>query len=520
VVVRKLQGYALPILSGLLLALSFPKPAYSFLAWIALVPLIVSVTGRDGAVSFRYGFVSGLVFYLLSVNWIVGTMSGYGGLPYPLSILLLAALSGYLALYTGCFAWFVSVAGRRWAAAALAAAPFFWSALELARNYMLSGFPWNLLGYSQATNTVVVQIADTTGVYGVSALIVLTNAAFSGIVLAANRKTISIRKASLLAIAAALVLLSAKGYGRYRLAHPPEKNGNIKVALVQGNIEQFAKWDPAYQDEVIDTYTKLTLAAAETHPDIIIWPETATPFYYQDDELRRRVEELAKKTGTYLLTGSPSFRKNPDGTFTDYNSAYLISPEGVTVGRYDKMHLVPFGEYVPLKKLLPFVSKMVTSIGDFGTGADYTVIRAGRGSFGTAICFEAIFPELVRMFPLGGANFIVNITNDAWFGKSAAPYQHFDMALMRAVENRRTLVRAANTGVSGFVDPEGRVMARTEIFTRGYVVKDIYLVGEKSFYTLHGDIFAYACAGISLIFLVLILSRRGYNIKAKSGHKS
>jgi apolipoprotein N-acyltransferase len=514
-VVSRLQGYALPVLSGILLALSFPKTSYWALAWVSLVPLIVSVSGRDGATSFKYGLAAGMVFYLSSIYWIVGTMTGYGGLPYPLSILLLVALSCYLALYTGLFAWLVTFTGRLGTVTALAAAPFFWCALELARNYMLSGFPWNLLGYSQSPQITVIQIADSTGVYGISALIVLVNAALAGIVLAISRKGVAWKKAAVLALAAVLVTASAVGYGHYRLSHPPDKSGTIKVALVQGNIEQFAKWDPAYQDEVIDIYSKLTMAASASHPDIIIWPETATPFYYQDDELRRKVEALAKNAGAYLLTGSPSYKVNKDGTFTDYNSAYLITPGGITVGRYNKIHLVPFGEYVPLKKLLPFVSKMVTSIGDFGTGTKYTVLNAGKGSFGTAICFEAIFPELVRMFPLGGADFLVNITNDAWFGKSAAPYQHFDMALMRAVENRRTLVRAANTGISGIVNPEGEVTAKTDIFTRGYIVRDVGLVKDKSFYTLHGDLFAFACVGISLVFIVLILVRRGYNIKKK-----
>ncbi len=515
-----LRRYLPAFISGILLAASFPRPGLGVAAWAALVPLFLSVSKAGPGDSLKRGFVAGLTFYLLSIYWIAGTMSGYGGLPRLVSIALLVALSAYLALYFGAFAWLLSKTESSLRIPAVIAAPVYWSALELLRNYLLSGFPWDQLGYSQSPYPLVIQAADVTGVYGLSAAIVFVNAALAGIILAARDKNRPRIPAIAGAAAAVIVVSALLGYGHYRLSHPPVKNGRFKVALVQGNIEQFAKWDPAYQDEVFDTYRTLTLEAARERPGIIIWPETATPFYYQDDAHREPLEMLAVEAGTYILTGSPAFVANPDGTFTDYNSAFLISPQGKTVGRYDKMHLVPFGEYVPLKKLLPFVSKMVTSIGDFGTGTGYTVMHASRGSFGTAICFEAIFPELVRMFALDDADYLVNITNDAWFGDTAAPYQHFDMAIMRAVENRRTLVRAANTGITGIINPSGIVTAKTGIFTRGYIVRDIELVDEKSFYTLHGDLFAYACAGIALVFLVLILKHPGYNkkkTKAKGG---
>jgi apolipoprotein N-acyltransferase len=277
----------------------------------------------------------------------------------------------------------------------------------------------------------------------------------------------------------------------------------MEIALVQGNIEQAHKWDPAYQREVFDTYRAMTLEAAKKRPDLIIWPETATPFFWQDEELRAQLVDTVKDAGTWLMTGSPSVEKSPDDRVVDYNSAYLLSPDGRETGRYDKMHLVPFGEYVPLKRLLPFVSKMVTAIGDFGTGEQYTVLKTDKGSFGTAICFEVIFPELVRQFALNGANFLTSITNDAWFGVSAAPYQHFNMAVFRAVENRRALARAANTGITGIILPTGAVQARTGIFERTTLEGRIPLMGELTFYTRHGDVFAYICVVISVLIIAL-----------------
>lgn len=503
------SGYVLPVISGILLALSFPMMDLSFLGWVALVPLIYSVKGKPQLTAFREGFIAGMVFFLASIYWVINTMYNYGGLNMFISLLLLVALSCYLALYIGAFAWGLSIVGGKSQAATIAFAPAFWVTLELLRNYLLSGFPWNLLGYSQHKYLPIIQVADITGVYGVSALCVLGSAAAAYMLALRGTKPAPYRLAAP-ALAVALIA-AALSYGHYRLKHPPHPDGSMKVALIQGNIEQFHKWDPAFQDEVFDTYKQLTWKAVKDRPDLIAWPETATPFYFQDAARGPELKEFVKATGTYLLTGSPTLQVLGDEDrprYMEYNSAYLISPAGETSGRYDKMHLVPFGEYVPLAKLLPFVSKMVSGIGDFGSGKSYTVLDAGKGRFGTAICFEVIFPELVRHFALGGADFLVSITNDAWFGRSAAPYQHFNMAVMRAVENRRALIRIANTGVTGIILPTGEVAARTGIFTACSVEGEIPLVKELSFYTTRGDVFAYACAAISAAMLAAFAFRR------------
>lgn len=508
---NRASGYFLPVLSGILLALSFTEPGTGIIAWVSLVPLLVSLRGKGRAASFRMGFASGLAFNLIGISWLVNTMTGYGGLPYPVSLMLLVLLSGYLALYFGAFGWLASVAYEKSGTLAVFLLPAFWAALELARNYLFSGFPWNLLGYSQTGYLYVVQVSDLTGVYGVSALLVLANAAVAGLVQPLAARTMPSGRAAAAAGVSALVVASALGYGQYMLGHQPPSSGTLKVALLQGNIEQFAKWDPAYQSEVFDTYRRMTEATATEKPDLIVWPETATPFYFQDVDWNLALMDVARESGTYLMTGSPSMETLPDSHITDYNSAYLLSPAGTVAGRYDKVHLVPFGEYVPLKRLLPFVSKMVAGIGDFRGGTSYTVLKTPKAAFGTAICFEVIFPELVRQFPLEGADLLTSITNDAWFGVSSAPYQHFAMATMRAVENRRTLIRAANTGITGVILPSGAVSARTDIFTRGYIMREVPLVSSLTFYTRHGDLFAYFCAAITVVFLVSSSGSGVYN---------
>ena len=505
---KVLKGLALPALSGILLSLAFPKADISLLAWVAFIPLLYSIDEKRPGRAFMEGFAAGLVFYLVSVRWVINTMYNYGGLGLAVSIILLVALSAYLALYFGVFTMLYSAARSEFPSISVLLAPALWVSLELLRNYALSGFPWNLVGYSQHANLPLIQISDITGVYGVSALVILINAAVTDMifVMAGDRPVASRR---LIAPFASLLILGmAVSYGHWRLIKLPMSSGSMKVSLVQGNIEQFHKWDPVFQQEVFDTYKTLTAAAAESKPDLIIWPETATPFYFQDGLERPKLEEAARSAGTWLMTGSPSIDSAGDGKVIEYNSAYLISPSGQEAGRYDKTHLVPFGEYVPMKALLPFVSKMVTGIGDFGCGRSYTVFHTGKGAFGTAICFEVIFPDLVRKFALEGADFLASITNDAWFGDSAAPYQHFDMSVFRAVENRRTLVRAANTGITGIVLPSGRVARETEIFTRGSITDDIPLMNYMSFYTLHGDVFAYACAFVSSIFSCIVIIRR------------
>jgi apolipoprotein N-acyltransferase len=370
----------------------------------------------------------------------------------------------------------------------------------------------------------VIQIADLTGVYGVSFLLVLSNVAVAQMV----KVLINLRgsKAYLrqmwnpLWAGGALISL-ALIYGSVRLSMLSDQpaSGSLKVGLIQGNINQAQKWDPAYQQETLEIYKELTrqaLGSASTRNkgkplDLIVWPETATPFFFEQEQVYREgLKAFTQDLQTPLLFGSPAMSLTQADTitrwdsdrFTLFNSAYLLSDDGMPVARYDKIHLVPFGEYVPLSSLLFFVHKLVEGIGDFGAGTEFTVMETTRARFGVVICFEVIFPELVRPFVREGAQLMATLTNDAWFGRSSAPYQHFSMVVFRSVENRVPFIRAANTGITGSIDATGRILGTTELFVKTYLVHEINLKKIKSFYTLYGDLFAYLCGIITLATLV------------------
>jgi apolipoprotein N-acyltransferase len=271
------------------------------------------------------------------------------------------------------------------------------------------------------------------------------------------------------------------------------------VSIVQGNIEQSIKWDPGFQERTIAIHNRLTREAGRG-ADLIVWPETAVPFFLREGgPLSQQVLDLAKEMQSYLLVGSPDRARDISSRY--YNSAFLISPEGKIVQKYDKIHLVPFGEYVPLKSLLFFVQKMATGIGDFSPGQAFTVFEAPAGRFGVLICFEAIFPDQVRRYVLAGADFLVNITNDAWFGDSSAPYQHLSMAALRAVENGVILVRAANTGISALVTPTGRIVKQSDLFVETVLSGTMARRSAETFYTRYGDVFAWGCGLISVVVL-------------------
>jgi apolipoprotein N-acyltransferase len=279
------------------------------------------------------------------------------------------------------------------------------------------------------------------------------------------------------------------------------QNAPLKIGLVQGDIDQSIKWDEAFQLETLNIYEKLSLRVAEDKPDLVIWPETATPFFFQDaKEYQPLIRDIPKKTNAYLLFGSPSY-KIEKNKVNHYNSAYLVSPSGELIGKYDKIHLVPFGEYVPMQDLLFFIGSLGEGIGDFKSGKEIFNFSLPQGKFGVLICFEIIFPDLCRRFVKKGANFLVTITNDAWFGRTSAPYQHFSMAVFRAVENRVFVARAANTGITGIIDPKGKILKEGGIFEPGTMNGTIRLSDQKTFYTLYGDVFAWACSAFSFFLL-------------------
>ncbi|MBM2838958.1 MAG: acyltransferase [Deltaproteobacteria bacterium] len=497
------KDLSLAALSGVLLALAFPMFDIELLAWIALVPLLFSINGKNPLQSIYLGITAGLVFNLILLYWIPVPITIYGKLPLPAGIVLLLLLASYLSLYTATLAFLVTFFRTRMGIPLVLSAPVVWVSLELLITYFLTGFPWGVLGYSQYLNLPVIQIADVTGVYGISFLIVVVNAGIYRVI-ERYMEGLSFRHGRSIWVAL-FVLLTAIGYGYWRLGSLGIRNPQsaIRIGIVQGNIDQDQKWDTEYQRETVDAYLALSRKVSEGGVDLIIWPETAVPLYFQMDETYKpEILKAAKEMKSYILFGSPAYEKDFDAV-RYYNSAFMISPDMKVVGRYDKMHLVPFGEYVPLKKLLFFVDKLAEGIGDFSTGDGIKTLKMSDAEVGTIICYEGIFPNLSRKIVKEGANLFVNITNDAWFGRTSAPFQHLSMYSLRAVENRVPVVRAANTGVSAFIDERGVVTSSTGIFERGYLKAQVYVSGSKSFYTRFGDLFAYVCAIATLVLLTV-----------------
>jgi len=367
------------------------------------------------------------------------------------------------------------------------------------------------MGYTQFNMLHIIQISDLFGVYGVSFSIVLSNAVAFLIYLCLMDKNWQGKKVQTKlaagAMAAFVVILSAIWfYGEWRINNIHELAGmspSSKVTIVQGNIDQAKKWDPAFQTSSTMKYIHLSSLSKDLQSDLFVWPETATPFYFMHDtELSKLVLKGIHEIGADFLIGSPAFTLK-NNKIEYYNSAFLVDAAGNVNGRYDKAHLVPFGEYVPMKKWLPFVNKIVEGVGDFHTGEKGRTIKWQKSSIGILICYEIIFPALSRAMVQNNASLLVNMTNDAWYGKSSAPYQHFSMSVFRAGENRRSMIRAANTGISGFIEPSGSVIETTQIFKDAVVTQKVPILQVETLYSRFGDVFAMACLGLSAFFIIL-----------------
>lgn len=491
-------------LSGLLLALAFPRVDLEGLAWFGLVPLFLAMERRP----YRSGFVAGAVFFGVILYWLNIAMTTYGRMHPIFSFAAYLLLVLYLSLFWGAATWAACRLKNRLDYPLPLTLPVLWTALEFLRSFLFTGFPWATLGYSQQNHLVLIQSADLFGVYGISFLLVLCNATLAGAAAACkNGKKLSFPRR---AVACTLVLFLLNwGYGQLCLKNNPEaREDTITVALAQGNIDQSLKWNPAYRTETVDIYEELSLGAAQSKDtDLVIWPESATPFYFQKESLlTEKVRGTARETGAHLLFGSPAVEQ-VDGRQRYLNSAFLLSPFGENLGRSDKIHLVPFGEYVPLKSLFPFLDKLVAGIGDFSPGT-VNPLSMNDHQIGVLVCFEGIFPELARNYVRKGSDLLVNITNDAWFGRSSAPDQHLAMTRFRAIENRTWVARAANTGISAFITPSGRVQGKTAVFEEAVTVARAGLGAGNSLYTRFGDVFPGLFLAISLFWLVR--SRRPY----------
>lgn len=502
---ENLKSYFPALISGLILILCFPTIDLFGLAWIALVPFLLSLYNKKPKQAFKAGLFLGVPYFFGTLYWIYHSINHYGGVPLVASIALVILLCLYLSLYTGFFALFFSIAIRNTALPALFIAPVFWVVLEFLRSYLFTGFPWSSIGYTQYKFLTVIQIADITGIYGVSFLVVAVNGAVADIFLIRRRiKDIPLFPLLQTVIGLSLLLLfiiSTFVYGHFRLGEKrPGKQ--LTASIIQGNIEQDKKWEPSYQSAVMEVYKDLSLKASSSSPAIIIWPETAVPFLFKTDrEYTEELIDFQKQLDSYLLFGSVLVKGKNDGENLLSNSVVLLDKAGKVTYIYGKIHLVPFGEYVPLQKILFFLDKLVVGIGNYSSGDHYLKAETPFGSFASLICYEIIFPGLVRRFYSKDGDFIVNITNDAWFGKTTGPYQHFSMTVFRAVENRKPVIRAANTGISGFIDSNGRIVSQTNLFQRMILTGNITTDSTRSFYSKYGDLFSYIWIVFSVVFL-------------------
>ncbi len=492
---------ALALLSAILLALAFPTFNLSWLAFVGLVPLLWVTRRVPPWRAAWVGLLTGTAFFTVNLFWLTHPMAVYGHVPRVLAVgllmLLALYLGGYVCAFTLAWAWVAprSVVGQ------ILLPPTLWTGLEFVRTYALSGFPWGFLAYTQAGNLPLIQMTAWTGMYGVSWVLVLSNA----VLVAALDLSVALfqRVVALIAVAGVIGGLWLLGGDRLGLS---DHGQPFRVGAVQGNIPQDIKWLPEAREETLRRYERLTRKASEAGPSLIVWPETAVPFLLGlDTPVRARVEALAREGGTHLLVGS--VHAEPASPPRYFNSAFHVAPVRGIVAKYDKVHLVPFGEYIPFRPILGFVDKLAQgAIGDFQAGQVYTVFDAGGAWFGVTISYEVYFPAQVRRYVQAGADFLVNITNDAWYGRTAAPYQHLAMVVFRAVENNAFLVRAANTGISAVLHPTGRVLTASHPFEEEILVQTIRTRAGTTFYTHYGDVFAW----LSLVGAVVTIAVRGW----------
>ena len=481
--------------SGLLLVLSFPKFNLLPLAAVALLPLLLT-TAKEASAKRRFlgGFLAGLVFFGGTCYWIYNVQRDYGGLSAPAAGGVFALFCGVLALYFAVFSWLAGYLWRlSWGPAAI---PLLWVALEYARTHLLTGFPWLLVGYALTDNFPLARLAQWTGVYGLSYLLVGLTVGCIWLLIRPG----ALATAHLLAVVGLFCWLSVT-------AAEEQYTGNQRAFLVQTNIPQDAasgRWDAETQAPLLNRLRQLTVRSVGRpgRPALVIWPEVPAPFYYGNDSFTRPYAEgMARQTQSYFLMGIVGYGEGSEPR-SPTNSAVLLEPSGKLISQYDKIHLVPFGEYVPLRRWLTIVEKVTAEVGDFVPGERLVVNTLPGGTMSTLICYEAIFPDLARRFVKDGAQVLVNISNDGWYGSSAARYQHLLMARMRAIENHRFVLRATNTGITAVIRPDGQLGGQIPPDRAGVLQAQWSFQTRETFYTRHGDWFAWIACGVALLALL------------------
>ena len=515
------RAWLLAALSGVLQAIIFPSIDWHYLCWFAFAPALVAILRarpkQDIAVpeslssnlapatpwqGFLLGWLTGLIWSFGTCFWIYHVLNTYGGLDAPIAGALLVVFCLILALHHAAWGLLVAWTARRRAVFALIAAPFLWVAVETFRTYITS-FPWDLLGTVQVDNIPLARLGTVTGVYGLSFEIMLVNTVFAAAFIVPRRR----RRSIFLAAAFATILVQAT-----ELIEPPALPAPDTARLVQLNIPilNSDQWTAQYFQRELTRLREKSIPRPEQTmgappPEIVVWPESPAPFFISDREFRTAVSDIARASNAYVIVGSlGEVGVSSQSTRQLYNSAALITPSGDWTARYDKIHLVPFGEYVPFHSLLSFADKLTKEVGDFVPGANRTPFDVGRYKAGVFICYESVFPGEIREFARNGANVFINISNDGWFGRYGAPKQHLNQARMRAVENNRWLLRATNTGITSAIDPYGRVVDQAPRETYTYLDAPFSVMNGTTFYTRHGDWFAFACVIISVLMIIAV----------------
>ncbi len=492
--------------SGVMTALAFPKTEYFYLGWISLIPLIFLLLKSNPKRGFFLGMISGFCFYAVLLYWIPAVPIHYGGLSLGLSLLIYILLSLFLALFWAFFAFMVSTFSSYIPKAVFILIPFLWISMEFLMNYLFTGFPWGLLGASQYKNIYFIQFASLTGVYGLSFIMVLFQ---SGLIFSTQTK----QKPVFILLSLFLVLTFHLG-GFLALEKVVPSEETFKAALIQGNTPASTNFSAQSYEKTTKMFQKhlhLSNQAYKNGAELIIWPELSVPLCFSCPfqpyiEFSDQLFQFSQKTGCTLLVGTSEISDIQNQTFF-YNAAVCLKPD-LSLSSYYKMHLVPFGEYTPYQKIFSFISKFTHAVGDLTPGEKHKLHKFKEIPFGSPICYEIIFPSLVRKFSKMGAEFLVTITNDGWYGTSAAPYQHFALAVLRAVENRRYLLRAATTGISGAIDPYGRIIVKSELHTATFINTDITPKNSLTFYSKYGDILPYSGLTLSMAFLILLLVKK------------
>jgi apolipoprotein N-acyltransferase len=522
----------LGVLSALLLNLPFPiagpaAPWRTAFAFIGAVPLLYALVSPDSVRANRYlsgsflvGWVTGILWYGINCYWIYQTMFLYGGLPPVVAAGILILYSLILGLYFGLFAWMVAISRNTFGSTvSLLLAPFLWVATDLLAS-LFTKVPWDELGYSQVGNLLLTRIAPFTGVYGITFVVICVNVVFVR-ALIADRTRWRVGFA-ILAFLAAIALQC--GY----LLHPPAAPTQATAVLLQENlsVQQSNRWQGAEWDQNVALYVDAsqrtcgpaimgmpeteallkdpTCPALAAKPDIVAWPEAPSPFHEGDPRFHDLMKTLTSVTHSPVIVGNLAIDFDRRGEPSFYNAATFVAPNGAFVGRYNKVHLVPWGEYVPFKEFFSFAGHLTRQVGDMTHGWRRDLFTTGGHRFGVFICYESIFGDEVRLFAKEGADVFVNISDDGWYGDTSAPWQHLNMARMRAIENRRWLLRDTDTGVTTVIDPYGRLTASAprHIFTS--LAARYGYRSDKTFYTVHGNVFAHLCGIITLLALLLV----------------